>query len=135
MTDVIRKPEGIPRGSRWHTMWIVARDEMVRSGTWRLTHGPLLERLVVNRMAAHGALAEAAAEPWVSGSTGQLVAHPGFAVAARCDQVALSLARQLRLTPATCEAVMDESDDDTADEEPTSALDELAKLRARRAAG
>ena len=42
----------------------------------------------------------ARAEPWVEGSTGQLKAHPGFVVAARCDATATKLAVELRLVGA-----------------------------------
>ena len=34
-------------------------------------------------------MAEAAKEPFVAGSTGQLTEHPGFKVAARCDELAI----------------------------------------------
>ena len=44
------------------------------------------------------ALEAAQAEPWVLGSTGQMKAHPGFVVAARCDAMATKLAIELRLS-------------------------------------
>ena len=40
-------------------------------------------------------MAEAAKEPFVAGSTGQLTEHPGFKVAARCDELAVRLYRDL----------------------------------------
>ena len=40
-------------------------------------------------------MAEAAKEPFVAGSTGQLTEHPGWKVAARCDELALRLYRVL----------------------------------------
>ncbi len=43
------------------------------------------------------AMEAAQAEPWVQGSTGQLKAHPGFVVAARCDATVTKLALELRL--------------------------------------
>ena len=42
--------------------------------------------------AARVALEAASADPWVKGSRGQLVAHPGFAVAVRLDTVAAKMA-------------------------------------------
>jgi hypothetical protein len=39
--------------------------------------------------AAAAALEAASADPWVKGSRGQMVAHPGFAVAVRLDTVAV----------------------------------------------
>jgi hypothetical protein len=56
----------------------------------------LTARLDANLRAAQAAMDAAQAEPWVTGSTGQPKAHPGFAVAARCDEVALRLAVELR---------------------------------------
>ena len=40
-------------------------------------------------------MADAAKEPFVEGSTGQLTEHPGFKVAARRDELALRLYRVL----------------------------------------
>ncbi len=45
-------------------------------------------RFVESVAAARQALAAARADPWVKGSRGQLVAHPGFEVAAKLDLVA-----------------------------------------------
>ena len=52
-------------------------------------------RLDDNLKAAEEAMREARRNPWVKGSTGQLREHPGFAVAARCDEQALRLYREL----------------------------------------
>jgi hypothetical protein len=54
-------------------------------------------RLEANLEVAREAMDAAQADPWVTGSTGQAKADPGFAVAARCDEVALRLAVELRL--------------------------------------
>ena len=53
----------------------------------------------------------AQAEPWVQGSTGQLEAHPGFVVAARCDAMATKLAVELRLAGALEPFEFDEFDE------------------------
>jgi len=55
----------------------------------------LAERLQANLETAAEAMAAARAEPYVEGSTGQLRAHPGFSVAARCDEIASRLYGQL----------------------------------------
>ena len=53
-------------------------------------------RFEANVAVAHETLRAALADPWVKGSTGQKVAHPGFSVAAKCDEVALRLAAEVR---------------------------------------
>lgn len=110
-------------------MWRSALAELRGRPDFAMSDVALLERLVLNRMAADNALAQAEADPYVEGSTGQLVAHPGYAVAARCDGVAISLARQLRLSPMTRDAIEAEEDD-----VPASTIDEIAKRRGLRAA-
>jgi hypothetical protein len=57
----------------------------------------LKARLDANLEAARSALEAAIGDPWVAGSMGQLKPHPGFSVAARCDEVALKLAMELGL--------------------------------------
>ena len=49
----------------------------------------LEDRFVESVAAARQALNAARADPWVKGSRGQLVAHPGFGVAAKLDLVAV----------------------------------------------
>ena len=55
----------------------------------------LWSRFTENLARADAAMAEAAKEPFVAGSTGQLTEHPGFKIAARCDELALRLYRVL----------------------------------------
>ena len=96
----------------------------------------LLDRFVQNLQSADEVHTEATAEPFVEGSTGQITEHPGFKVAARCDGTALSIARQLKLTPF----VRDRDTDDDATEETEAddpilrARDDLAERRRTRAA-
>ena len=52
-------------------------------------------RFRANLEAAEEAMKAAEAEPFVVGSTGQPVEHPGFKTAARCDELALKLYREL----------------------------------------
>jgi hypothetical protein len=55
----------------------------------------LQARLEANLSAAQMALEAAREEPWVEGSTGQLRAHPGFAVARASDEMAITLYKEL----------------------------------------
>jgi hypothetical protein len=57
----------------------------------------LTERFVSNMQAADDAMAAAMAEPFIDGTKGQQIEHPGFQIATRCDQRAVALARQLKL--------------------------------------
>lgn len=66
-----------------YTEHMVARE----SSLWR--------RFTANLEAAEKAMEAARAEPFVTGSTGQPVEHPGFKTAARCDELALKLYRVL----------------------------------------
>ena len=52
-------------------------------------------RFRANLTAAEEAMKAAEAEPFVIGSTGQPVEHPGFKTAARCDALALRLYKEL----------------------------------------
>lgn len=55
----------------------------------------LWERFHANLARVEVAMADAARDPFVKGSTGQLTEHPGFRVAARCDELALRLYAKL----------------------------------------
>jgi esterase/lipase superfamily enzyme len=55
----------------------------------------LRTRIDANLQAADDAMRAARANPFVEGSTGQLRPHPGFTVAATCDDRALALYREL----------------------------------------
>ncbi|MEK6251249.1 MAG: hypothetical protein AABM43_04770 [Actinomycetota bacterium] len=55
----------------------------------------LLGRYRSNVEAAQAALQEALGQPTVKGSQGQPVSNPSFAVAERCDELAVSLHREL----------------------------------------
>lgn len=92
-----RCPVEIPKG-KWRDLWADCLDEI---GEATRAEARLLERMVLNLIAADAALAVAQAEPVVIGSTGQSVENSQFKVAARCDGQALSIARQLKLTTLT----------------------------------
>lgn len=95
----------------------------------------LVDRFVENLEVAATAAEDAKAEPYVKGSTGQMTEHPGFKVAARCDAQALSLARQLKLTPFVRENYAADDDEAEESDDPIQkARDDLAARRAARAA-
>ena len=60
----------------------------------------LMDRFRANLAVAREMLMLAEAEPIVAGHAGQPRAHPGFAVAAKADEVATRLAVELRLSGA-----------------------------------
>lgn len=129
---IFQCPKSIPKG-RWRTLWSACAEEL---GDGTVSDARLLERMVLHLMSAHSALNSAQEEPFVSGSKGQTVEHPGFKVAARADALALSLARQLRLTPLVRshgnEGATEE--EEGSDDDPIAAArDELAQRRAAKA--
>ncbi len=77
------RPEDPREVLRGFTVAAIEREEAIRG------------RLEANLGAAEAAMRAARRKPWVQGSTGQLVPHPGFPVAAACDEVALRLYREL----------------------------------------
>lgn len=80
-------------------LWQDAFRTLEAQGTWKDTDGPLLERYVVNVLLARASHAAADAEPYVSGSTGQLVSHPARAIARQAEEAAHKAAAELLLTP------------------------------------
>ena len=118
-------------------------------GRWRVLHADVIkslteptksdlrlaDRFVQNLHTADEAMAEAVEKPFVAGSTGQLTEHPGFKVAARCDTTALSIARQLKLTPFVRNLATDDPDEAEETDDPIlRARDDLAARRRARAA-
>jgi hypothetical protein len=108
-------------------MFAELRGVLQAEGRWsRERDEPPLLRLVVNHFTARHALADACRNPYVTGSHGHgLVAHPGFAVASRCDRFALAAAAALRLTHRTPAKAAEEPDEGDG----WAALDELAPRR------
>ena len=119
------------------------------SGRWRVLHVDVIksldeptkadlrmvDRFVQNLQAADGLMAEALAQPFVEGSTGQMTEHPGFKVATRCDAQAVSFARQLKLTPFVRNLAAIDATEESEDYDPIlQARDDLAARRRTRAA-
>ena len=125
----MRAPDSLP--AAWRAAWRTHTAVLAERGWRPETDAALLERMLLHRAAAVDALEAAQASPWIPGSAGQLTAHPGFAVAARCESVALALAKQLDLGPLGRRlagvAPADEPADEFADLD-----DELAKRRGAR---
>lgn len=130
----MRPPASLSPAAR--KSWTNHVAHLSESGAWcEETDAAILERMLQHREAAVDALEAAQSEPWVTGSTGQLVAHPGFAVAAREEQVAMALARQLDLGPAGRRLRSGAGDgDDKSEADPFEEFDELATRRAKRPA-
>jgi hypothetical protein len=89
----------------------------------------MLERMILNLVAAAEALAVASAEPVVRGSMGQPTEHPLFLVASRCDTQARNTAKELRLLKPN--GKRDEKSSDPFD--LLDGQDEVAAARARKA--
>ena len=80
-------------------LWRAAVRHLKRQGTWQDTDAPLLEAYVKSVVTARKARALADAEPFVTGSRGQLVPHPGLKLAADAQRDACRYATTLLLTP------------------------------------
>ncbi len=90
-------PEDLGEDARslWHRVQRQARAQE----TWQDTDAPLLEAYVRAVFLARQARSAAAGEPFVEGSKGQLVAHPGLKVAAEAERDACRYGTALLLTP------------------------------------
>lgn len=129
-------------GARWRRLYRASRMELEQRGDWTALAAEQLESLVLNLEEAAACRAEVKKARTVKGSTGQPVPNPLGSAAGRCDAVALSLAKALKLTPDTRGTSAPAGDvpvgDD--DDEPEGAgvqddfadLDEVARARQRR---
>lgn len=81
-------------------MWHETLRALIDQGTWADHDVEALLRYVSAVATARVMRAEATAAPWSTGSTGQLVAHPGWRVAADADRDAARYAADMLLTPA-----------------------------------
>ncbi len=80
-------------------VWKVAQNQLREQGSWRRVDTELLAVYCRNMALARESRACAAAKPFVAGSKGQPVAHPGLKVAAEAEAAALRSATALLLTP------------------------------------
>lgn len=94
---LVRAPEDFDEQAK--AIWKHARNHLIDQGTWAATDAPLLESYVRSLTLARTARTEAGKRPFVEGSRGQTVAHPGVKMAADADRDAERYARALLLTP------------------------------------
>ena len=80
-------------------LWLRVQRHLRGQNTWQDTDAPLLESYVRCLLTARAARQAAGSEPFVAGSQGQLVAHPGVKVAADAERDAHRYATSLLLTP------------------------------------
>lgn len=90
-------PDDFAEESR--SLWLRVQRQLRDQGTWQDTDAPLLESYTRAVALARSARLAAAEEPFVEGSKGQLVAHPGLKVAAEAERDACRFATALLLTP------------------------------------
>lgn len=93
----IKPPEDLPAGAK--ALWRAAQRQLRAQGTWTDTDAPLLEAYIRALDRARAGRETASAEPYVEGSKGQLVPHPGLKVAAEAERDACRYAGALLLTP------------------------------------
>jgi len=93
----LNAPKGLDQAGR--DLWSSAQHQLKAQGTWQDSDAPLLESYVRAVCLSRTAREAAATEPFVEGSKGQLVAHPGLRVAAEAERDACRYATALLLTP------------------------------------
>ena len=80
-------------------LWFAVQKHLRAQGTWSNTDAPLLESYVRSVLLARLARAAAGSEPFITGSRGQPVAHPGLKMARDAEADAHRYAGALLLTP------------------------------------
>jgi P27 family predicted phage terminase small subunit len=80
-------------------LWHQTQRQLRRQGSWQDTDREALERYVRAVTLYRSARVAAESEPFVEGSKGQLVAHPGMKLAREAAQDAHRYAEALLLTP------------------------------------
>jgi|SRR5215212_1245362 len=93
----VAPPEDFDEASR--SLWQRVQGHLREQETWGDTDAELLEAYVRAVATFRAARRGSASEPFVDGSKGQLVAHPGLKVAAGAEGVAHRFASSLLLTP------------------------------------
>ena len=94
----LNAPKGLDPAGR--ELWAAAQRHLRAQGTWQDdADAPLLESYCRAVCLARSAREIAAEQPFVEGSKGQLVAHPGLRVAAEAERDACRFATALLLTP------------------------------------
>ena len=75
------------------------KAQLEAQGTWQDTDSSLLDQYASAVVRSRVIRREAEEEPWVEGSKGQKVAHPGFKIAKDDEEAVLKYAKELLLTP------------------------------------
>ena len=96
----------------------------------RIAHFSDLHYGPKNLIEADRALTDARKDPIQTGSRGQLVEHPGFRIAARCESTALSIAVKLGVLEVARPIAEDNDETEAAPVEKVE--DELAAIRRRK---
>lgn len=81
-------------------VWAAAQAQLSADGVWQDCDAWLLEAFATAVASMRRGEIEAAGTPWVSGSAGQLAAHPGLRLAASLRPQVAALADRLLLSPA-----------------------------------
>lgn len=81
-------------------VWAAAQAQLAADGIWQDCDAYLLEAFATAIAAMRRGEIEAAGTPWVTGSAGQLAAHPGLKLAAAVRPQVAALADRLLLSPA-----------------------------------
>ncbi len=99
----MNRPRAVPPPDSLHegakALWRRVQRHLREQGTWQDTDAELLEAYVRTVTIARTARQAAGSTPFVEGSKGQLVAHPGLKVAAEAERDAVRYAGALLLTP------------------------------------
>lgn len=93
----LNAPKGIDDAGR--ELWASTQRHLRAQETWQDADAPLLESYIRAVCLARTARDIATGQPFVEGSKGQLVAHPGLKVAAEAERDACRYATALLLTP------------------------------------
>jgi P27 family predicted phage terminase small subunit len=116
-TRPIPAPDDLPAEAK--NAWRACQRQLRAQGTWQDTDAALLESYVRSLVRAREGREAAGDEPYVAGSKGQLVPHPGLRVAAEAERDAERFARALLLTPEARRRhdvkVVEDGDDALAD--------------------
>jgi P27 family predicted phage terminase small subunit len=98
---IVKRPVSAPADfcEEGRRLWLATQRALRRQGTWQDSDAVTLERYVRAVVLARSARETADANPFVPGSRGQLVAHPGLKVAREAAQDASRYAAELLLTP------------------------------------
>lgn len=109
---MIATPRGLTKASQG--LWKRSLAQLRAQGDWDDGLAPLLERYVRAMERARLSQAAATTQPFIEGSQGQVVAHPGLRIAAAADRDAQEYAKQLGLVPDTTRRGDDDGDRDPA---------------------